>query len=45
MNTIDMHSYFFPREWEDLGKRFGTGDWPWMKHLGDGNARGFLGLQ
>lgn len=33
MKTLDMHSHFFPREWEDLGKRFGTPDWPWMKHL------------
>ncbi len=40
--AIDMHSHFFPREWEDLGKRFG-GDWPWMKHLGDGKAMVMLG--
>jgi len=30
-----MHSHFFPREWEDLHKRLGGADWPWMKHLGD----------
>jgi aminocarboxymuconate-semialdehyde decarboxylase len=41
--TIDMHSHFFPREWEDLGKRFGTPDWPWMKHLGAGKAMVMLG--
>jgi aminocarboxymuconate-semialdehyde decarboxylase len=38
-----MHSHFFPREWEDLGKRFGTPDWPWMKHLGAGKAMVMLG--
>lgn len=41
--AIDMHSHFFPREWEDLGKRFGTPDWPWMKHLGGGKAMVMLG--
>ena len=43
VNTIDMHSHFFPREWEDLGKRFGGGDWPSMKHLGGGKAIVMLG--
>jgi aminocarboxymuconate-semialdehyde decarboxylase len=42
VNTIDMHSHFFPREWEDLAKRFG-GEWPWMKHLGDGKAVVMIG--
>jgi aminocarboxymuconate-semialdehyde decarboxylase len=42
LRALDMHSHFFPREWEDLGKRFG-GDWPWMKHLGDGKAMVMLG--
>lgn len=41
--AIDMHSHFFPREWEDLGKRFGTPEWPWMKHLGGGKAMVMLG--
>lgn len=41
--AIDMHSHFFPREWEDLGKRFGTPDWPWMKHAGGGKAMVMLG--
>jgi aminocarboxymuconate-semialdehyde decarboxylase len=41
--TIDVHSHFFPREWEDLGKRFGTPGWPWMKHLEDGKAMVMLG--
>jgi len=43
MTTIDMHSHFFPREWEDLGKRFGSGDWPWMKHLSGNQAMVMLG--
>lgn len=38
-----MHSHFFPREWEDLAKRFGTPGWPWMKHLDDGRAMVMLG--
>jgi aminocarboxymuconate-semialdehyde decarboxylase len=42
LRAIDMHSHFFPREWEDLGKRFG-GEWPWMKHLGDGKAMVMMG--
>lgn len=42
LRTIDMHSHFFPREWEDLGKRFG-GEWPWMKHLGEGKAMVMVG--
>jgi aminocarboxymuconate-semialdehyde decarboxylase len=41
--AIDMHAHFFPREWEDLGKRFGTPDWPWMKHLGGDRAMVMLG--
>ena len=41
--AIDMHSHFFPREWEDLGKRFGTPDWPRMKHLGGDQAMVMLG--
>jgi aminocarboxymuconate-semialdehyde decarboxylase len=43
MRTLDMHSHFFPREWEDLGKRFGTPDWPWMKHLDGGKAMVMVG--
>ena len=41
--AIDTHSHFFPREWEDLEKRFGGGDWPWMKHLGEGTAMVMVG--
>jgi aminocarboxymuconate-semialdehyde decarboxylase len=42
MKAIDMHSHYFPREWEDLSRRFG-GDWPWMKHLGGGKAMVMMG--
>lgn len=37
-----MHSHYFPREWEDLSRRFG-GEWPWMKHLGSGKAMVMMG--
>jgi aminocarboxymuconate-semialdehyde decarboxylase len=43
MTTVDMHSHFFPETWPDLAERFGTPDWPWMKHLGDGNAMVMVG--
>jgi len=43
MKTVDMHSHFFPREWEDLGKRFGTPDWPWMKHIDADKAMVMVG--
>ncbi len=33
MNLIDIHTHFLPRTWPDLSARFGTPDWPWMKHL------------
>jgi len=32
MNVIDIHNHFFPRDWPDLTKRYGTPDWPWIKH-------------
>ena len=38
-----MHSHFFPETWPDLAERFGTPDWPWMKHLGGGKAMVMLG--
>jgi aminocarboxymuconate-semialdehyde decarboxylase len=43
--VIDMHSHFFPREWEDLERRFGGEDWPWMNHLGEGKAMVMVGRQ
>ena len=43
MIAIDMHSHFFPEQWPDLAARFGTPDWPWIKHLGEGRAMVMLG--
>ena len=40
---VDMHTHFFPETWPDLAERFGTPDWPWMKHLGDGKAMVMVG--
>ena len=33
MTIVDIHSHFFPESWPDLAERFGTPDWPWLKHL------------
>src|ERR1700744_2792441 len=41
--VIDIHSHFFPKSWPDLAARFGTPDWPSLKHLGDGEAMVMLG--
>src|ERR1700685_102692 len=41
--TIDIHNHFFPRTWPDLAARFGTPDWPWIKHTEPGKAEIFLG--
>src|SRR5579863_5816899 len=41
--VIDIHSHFFPESWPDLAARFGTPDWPWLKHLGNGEAMVMLG--
>jgi aminocarboxymuconate-semialdehyde decarboxylase len=38
MKTLDIHSHFLPESWEDLGARFGTADWPSMRHLEPGKA-------
>jgi aminocarboxymuconate-semialdehyde decarboxylase len=43
MQTIDIHAHFFPASWPDLAARFGTPDWPWLKHIGDGEAIVMLG--
>ncbi len=40
---IDIHSHFFPVQWPDLAERFGTNDWPSIKHLGNGQATIMLG--
>jgi aminocarboxymuconate-semialdehyde decarboxylase len=38
MTVIDIHNHFFPRTWPDLAKRYGTPDWPWIKHTEAGKA-------
>ncbi len=41
--VIDIHSHFFPKSWPDLAEKFGTPDWPWMRHEGDGKAMVMMG--
>ena len=43
MPVIDIHNHFFPREWPDLAARFGTPDWPWIKHTDPGKAEIMVG--
>ncbi len=43
MTTIDIHSHFFPRAWPDLAARFGTPDWPSIRHTGPDQAVIMLG--
>mgnify|MGYP001051811661 FL=1 len=43
MTVVDMHTHFLPKQWPDLEKRFGTPDWPWMKHTEPGKAMIMLG--
>jgi aminocarboxymuconate-semialdehyde decarboxylase len=32
IGAVDIHTHFLPRTWPDLAARFGTADWPWMRH-------------
>lgn len=43
MTVVDMHTHFLPKQWPDLAKKFGTPDWPWMKHTSQGKAMVMLG--
>jgi aminocarboxymuconate-semialdehyde decarboxylase len=38
MPVIDIHNHFFPRAWPDLVERYGTPNWPWIKHTEAGKA-------
>ena len=38
MPVIDIHNHFFPRDWPDLAARYGTPNWPWIKHTEPGKA-------
>jgi aminocarboxymuconate-semialdehyde decarboxylase len=43
MPVIDIHNHFFPESWPDLSARFGTPDWPWIKHTEPGKADVMVG--
>jgi aminocarboxymuconate-semialdehyde decarboxylase len=43
MATIDIHSHFFPESWPDLAERYGSPDWPCIKHTEPGKAEIMLG--
>jgi aminocarboxymuconate-semialdehyde decarboxylase len=45
MQVIDIHNHFFPRTWPDLSARYGTPEWPWIKHTGDGQAEIMIGTR
>jgi aminocarboxymuconate-semialdehyde decarboxylase len=38
MQVIDIHNHFFPTSWPDLAARYGTPNWPWIKHTEPGKA-------
>jgi aminocarboxymuconate-semialdehyde decarboxylase len=38
MPVIDIHNHFFPQFWPDLAARYGTPNWPWIKHAEAGKA-------
>jgi aminocarboxymuconate-semialdehyde decarboxylase len=43
MQVIDIHNHFFLRTWPDLAARFGTPDWPRIKHSEAGKAEIMVG--
>ncbi len=43
MPVIDIHNHFFPRRWPDLAARYGTPNWPWIKHTEAGQAEIMVG--
>jgi len=40
---IDIHSHFFPKQWPDLAEKFGTPNWPWIRHIDGERATVMLG--
>ena len=36
--VIDIHNHFFPAAWPDLAERYGTPNWPCIKHTEPGKA-------
>ena len=45
ISAVDIHSHFLPKTWPDLAERFGTPDWPWLKHTEPGKALVMVGEQ
>jgi len=43
MPVIDIHNHFFPREWPDLAARYGSPNWPRIKHTEPGKAEIMVG--
>ena len=43
MPVIDIHNHFFPPSWPDLAARYGTPNWPWIKHIESGKAEIMVG--
>jgi aminocarboxymuconate-semialdehyde decarboxylase len=43
MPVIDIHNHFFPSTWPDLAARYGTPNWPWIKHTEPGKADVMVG--
>ncbi|MGB2602478.1 MAG: tryptophan 2,3-dioxygenase family protein, partial [Candidatus Sulfotelmatobacter sp.] len=43
MQVVDIHTHFFPESWPDLAARYGTPDWPWIKHTDPGKAEIMVG--
>ena len=43
MQVIDIHNHFFPESWPDLSARYGTPNWPWIKHTEPGKADVMVG--
>jgi aminocarboxymuconate-semialdehyde decarboxylase len=43
MKVIDIHNHFFPSAWPDLAARYGTPNWPWIKHSEPGKAEIMVG--
>jgi aminocarboxymuconate-semialdehyde decarboxylase len=43
MPVIDIHNHFFPKSWPDLAARYGTPEWPWIKHTEPGEADVMVG--
>jgi aminocarboxymuconate-semialdehyde decarboxylase len=43
MPVIDIHNHFFPSSWPDLAARYGTPNWPRIKHTEPGKADILLG--